>query len=201
MIHFADMGNFIAKYTSHLFLRAYQLLSRLKAKGFSVLVAGSFGKFGSKSILVPPIRLGGESRIIIGNRVFIGARSWIQTLHGCSEEVSLVIGDETRIAGSCVISAAYRITIEDNVLIASNVCIVDHIHRYEDPDKPISSQGIDKVSPIVIQRNTWVGQNVVILPGVTIGKNCVIGANSVVNRSIPSYSVAAGIPAKVVKKI
>jgi acetyltransferase-like isoleucine patch superfamily enzyme len=60
-------------------------------------------------------------------------------------------------------------------------------------------QGIDNIKPVAIGRNSWLGQNAVVLPGVTIGEHCVIGANSVVNRSIPDFSIAVGTPARVVK--
>jgi acetyltransferase-like isoleucine patch superfamily enzyme len=61
-------------------------------------------------------------------------------------------------------------------------------------------QGINGVAPVTIGRGTWLGQNVVVLPGVTIGQHCVVGANSVVNSSIPDYSVAVGAPARVVRQ-
>jgi acetyltransferase-like isoleucine patch superfamily enzyme len=183
------------------FVHLYRQLLRVKTKAFSVMASGAFAEFGEKSILVPPIRLAGESRIAIGDQVCIGSRSWIQTLPSCPAHVGLRIGNGTGISGSCVISAACNITIEDNVVIASNVCIVDHLHCYADPNRPISLQGIEKIAPILIRQNSWIGENVVILPGVTIGRNSVIGANSVVNRSIPDYSVAAGAPAIVVKRL
>jgi acetyltransferase-like isoleucine patch superfamily enzyme len=61
-------------------------------------------------------------------------------------------------------------------------------------------QGINGIAPVSIGRNAWLGQNVVVLPGVTIGEHCVIGANSVVNSSIPDFSVAVGAPARVIKR-
>jgi SAM-dependent methyltransferase len=86
-------------------------------------------------------------------------------------------------------------------LLARNVYISDHNHAYVDLTRPIVHQGIGKVSPVFIGRNTWLGQNVSVLPGVTIGEHCIIGANSVVRSSIPSYSVAVGAPARVVKQV
>ncbi len=183
------------------FLEVCKQLSRFRAKAYSVLVSGAFARFGRNSVLVPPIRLEGERRIAIGDRVYVGTRSWIQTLPDCTEVIGLKIGNDTSIGSSSVISAAYSIVIEDNVLLAPNVCIVDHIHKYVDLQSPIKVQGIDKIAPVFIGRNTWIGQNVVILPGVSIGKNCVIGANSVVNRSIPDYSVAVGTPARVIRNV
>lgn len=191
----------IRKLISILFLEACDQLLRLESKAYSVAVSGAFARFGKYSILVPPIRLEGTGCIEIGDGVYVGTRSRLQTLPGCGQLRGLKIGNGTSIGSSSVISAAHNILIEDNVIIAANVCIVDHIHKYANTQSPIKSQGIDKVAPVVIGCNSWIGQNVVILPGVSIGKNCVIGANSVVNRNIPDCSVAAGVPARVIKRI
>jgi acetyltransferase-like isoleucine patch superfamily enzyme len=84
--------------------------------------------------------------------------------------------------------------------LARNVYISDHAHAYENLDMPIMHQGIDSIAPVSIGRNTWLGENAVVLPGVTIGQHCVIGANAVVNTSIPDFSVAVGAPARVVRQ-
>jgi acetyltransferase-like isoleucine patch superfamily enzyme len=72
-------------------------------------------------------------------------------------------------------------------------------HNYEDIALPISDQGVT-TSPITIEDETWLGANCVVLPGVTIGKHCVIAAGSIVTKDIPPYSVAAGNPARVLKQ-
>ena len=114
---------------------------------------------------------------------------------GCLE-----IGSGTSMAGACVISVVCSIVIEEDVLMARNVYISDHIHRYSDRNRPIVLQGVDKIRPVRIRRGAWLGQNVVVCPGVTIGENAVIGANSVVNSDIPAFAVAVGAPARVVKR-
>ncbi|MDL2305398.1 acyltransferase, partial [Bacteroides sp. OttesenSCG-928-D19] len=72
-------------------------------------------------------------------------------------------------------------------------------HNFEDVNIPIDEQGVDTL-PVVIEDDVWIGANAVILPGVTVGKHSVIAAGSVVSRSVPPYSVCAGIPAKVIKQ-
>jgi acetyltransferase-like isoleucine patch superfamily enzyme len=86
-------------------------------------------------------------------------------------------------------------------LIARNVYISDHIHKYSQADLPILAQGLDKIGGVLIKSGAWLGQNVVVCPGVTVGTGAVVGANSVVNQDIPDFCVAAGSPARVVKKI
>ncbi len=190
------------KSISEICLLFYKLLQRVYAKVFSLLTSGAFNEFGKGTILVSPIRLSGERRIVIGDNVYIGGGSWLQALSdGENKSPSLRIGSRTSIAGYCVLSAVRSVVLEDDVLLARNVYISDHIHKYTDTDVPIKDQGVDKVEPVLICKGAWLGQNVVICPGVRIGRNAVVGANSVVNSDVPDYSIAVGAPARVVKTI
>jgi acetyltransferase-like isoleucine patch superfamily enzyme len=97
--------------------------------------------------------------------------------------------------------AAYReVIIEDDVLFASNVHIEDASHGYLTATIPYKYQPISNIAPVLIKRGCWIGQNVVILPGVTIGECSIIGANSVVTTSIPDRCIAVGAPARVIKQ-
>lgn len=190
------------KSISDIFLSLYKLWQRVYAKVFSLLTSGAFNEFGNGNILMLPVRLAGERRIAIGDNVYIGAGSWLQALpDGENKSPSLRIGSRTSMAGYCVLSAVRSVVLEDDVLLARNVYISDHIHKYTDPEIPIKDQGVDKVEPVLICRGAWLGQNVVICPGVRIGRNAVVGANSVVNSDVPDYSIAVGAPARVVKTI
>lgn len=91
------------------------------------------------------------------------------------------------------------IKIGNNVRIAPNVMIISANHVFDNPDIPICKQGMD-VKPITIEDDVWVAGRVNIMAGVTIGKGSVIGAGSVVTKDIPPYSVAVGVPAKVIKQ-
>ncbi|MDG5490140.1 acyltransferase [Psychroserpens sp. SPM9] len=90
------------------------------------------------------------------------------------------------------------ITIEDDVLIGSCVHFYVGNHNFENPNIPIINQGHTDSQPILLKKGCWVGANVTILPGVEIGENSVVGAGSVVTKSIPSGVVAVGNPAKVI---
>ena len=87
------------------------------------------------------------------------------------------------------------------VAIARGVYISDHSHGFSHPNIPVRDQPLDRVAPVVIERGAWLGQNVVVMPGVTIGAGTVIGANSVVTRDIPPRVVAAGTPARVLREL
>ena len=198
----ANRTNTSMKSLSRLFVFCYRAWVRVRCKAFSLLISGAFAHFGKHSVLMNPLRLVGEERISVGDRVFVGEGSWLQTLlDGDNKSVAVSIGSGTSIAGGCVLSAVRSVRLEENVLLARNVYISDHIHKYTRTDGPIMHQGLDKIEPVLIRRGAWLGQNVVVCPGVTIGQNSVVGANSVVVQDIPDFSVAVGAPARVVKTI
>ncbi len=92
------------------------------------------------------------------------------------------------------------ITIEENVMIGSGVHMYVHNHRYNDPHLPIIAQGHYPSESITLKKGCWIGANTIILPGVTVGENSVIGAGSVVTHNIPPFSIAIGSPARIIKK-
>ncbi|MFH2124852.1 MAG: acyltransferase [Pseudomonadota bacterium] len=106
---------------------------------------------------------------------------------------NLVIGSRT------IIECNERIEIGDDVMVAENVSIRDTDHNFSDITRRIRLQRVT-TSPIKIGNDVWIGYGAVITKGVVIGDGCVIGANSVVTRDIPPYSVAVGVPARVIKQ-
>lgn len=134
------------------------------------------------------------NRIVIGNNVIICSYTTIETAGGDIE-----IGDNIVIGEYSTFQGQGGIQIKNNVLLASHIHFISNHHEYEDVYKPIKEQG-DKSAKIVVEENAWIGINVVIFSGVTIGRNSVIGTGSVVKNDIPPYSVAVGNPACVVKK-
>jgi acetyltransferase-like isoleucine patch superfamily enzyme len=115
-------------------------------------------------------------------------------------EPKIVIGNRVTATASLTLGAHEAIIIEDDVMFAANVNLTDGFHGFENADEPYKYQPIFRIAPIVIRRGCWIGQNVVILPGVTIGELSIIGANSVVTKDIPARCIAVGSPARVIKK-
>jgi acetyltransferase-like isoleucine patch superfamily enzyme len=175
--------------------------SRVKTRLFSALIAGQFRKTGKGCRVAAPFRFYGLDEITLGDHVSIERDCWIQTIPGktSSGESKLFIGSNSGIGMGASISAARRVFIGEHVLLGRNVYISDHAHAFADIQIPIMNQGISGIADVEIGRGTWLGQNVVVLPGVKIGEHCVIGANSVVKSNISSYSVAVGAPARVVR--
>lgn len=165
------------------------------------MVARSFYNFGSNTVICLPFRIEGEESIEVGSRVYIGANSWLQAIGptSASEKPTISIGDGTSISGNCTISGISRISIGKNVLIAQSVYIGDHSHSTLSHIMPIKEQGVSGVSPVRVRDGAWIGFGVVILPGVTIGFNSVVAANSTVKFDVPDHCIAAGSPAKIVR--
>lgn len=144
------------------------------------------------------------SFISLGNNIFIDNNVVLQlseehNKYG-SEKPKLEIEDKVTIGLGTMISAAKYILIKKNVLISQHCFIGDHDHEYKDINVPIRFQGLKNVRPVIINEGAWIGANVTVCSGVTIGKNAVVGANSVVKDNIPDYALAAGVPAKVIKR-
>lgn len=111
----------------------------------------------------------------------------------------LLIGNNTCIGENCIFNCFETICIGNNVVTADNVSFITNTHNYEDVTKPINEQG-GEFRPISIGDGSWIGINSTILDGTVIGKNCVVGAHSVVKGYFPDYCVIAGIPAKIIKR-
>jgi maltose O-acetyltransferase len=132
----------------------------------------------------------------------------IDTPFYCDYGRHISIGNNVIININCTFVDCNRIEIGNNVMIASNVQIYTATHRVETYERLVEDwKETDEVPyfrtyalPVKIEDNVWIGGGVIILPGVTIGKNSVIGAGSVVTRSIPENSVAFGNPCKVIRK-
>lgn len=176
-------------------------LSAFLARFLSLLVYPFiFKSFGKKSKIVSPLKIDGKKNITIGNHVYIHAGTWLASVPLTNTKQPLLsFGDGCIIGHFNHIYATNSIIIEKNVLTADKVFISDNLHTFEDVDTPIHKQPIKQKNPVRIGEDSWIGENVCII-GASIGKHCVIGANAVVTHNIPDYSVAVGIPAKVIKR-
>lgn len=186
--------------TGRTFIGLYRLAQRTRGKAFSLLASGGFAHFGSRSVIQPPVRLEGESRMSIGDDVFVGRGSWLRATSTHQGSAPLLeLGDGTSIVGDCVLSACHSLRIGRKVLLARNVYIADHMHTFSTTGVAVLDQGVDRVAGVEIGDGAWLAQNVVVGPGVRIGRGAVIGANAVVLADVPDYGVAVGAPARVVR--
>jgi galactoside O-acetyltransferase len=136
-----------------------------------------------------------NNKVSIGSRVFLERGVDIGTL----EDSYIEIGEGTYIGLYTCIAGYGNIKIGKNCLIAAHTGIYGNSHTFADPNLTIAAQGVTKKG-VVIGDDCWLGHGVTVVDGVTIGQGSVIGAGAVVNRDIPPYSIAVGVPARVISK-
>lgn len=156
-------------------------------------------KFGENSVLGPgydflSVKLKG---IVLKGNVIIGRNAWMETF-GDSSRVE--IGEGTNIGRYVTISCTEKIKIGKMCLLSYNVSIIDHDHVLSDFGVSPLDSGLTQGKAILIDDNCFIGAHSFILKGVRLGRHSVVGANSVVTKSFPDYSVIAGVPAKLIKK-
>ena len=137
----------------------------------------------------------------IGNRRFVDISCSATIFEGVlirGTEARVCIGKYTHVGPYTVIIGGSGVYIGDQVLIAPHVTIAAGNHDYKQTAQPMRFAGALSSGPIIIENDVWIGANVCVLDGVRIGRGAVIGAGSVVTKSIPEYSIAYGVPARVV---
>ncbi len=138
-----------------------------------------------------------EGRLRIGAGTLLEPGCWL-TL---APEAEIEIGEGCFLNRNTMIAAQTKVTIGDHVMFANGCFVGDAEHRFDDPDLPVTWQGFTSKGPVSIGSNCWFGLGCVVTSGVEIGERCVVGANSVVTRDIPSRTLAAGAPARVIRAI
>jgi len=138
-----------------------------------------------------------EGRLEVGEHTLFEPHVWI-TAPG---EARVRIGSQSFL-NIAVMVASYRLVeIGDHCMFANGCFVSDANHRFDDPETPVPWQGFTSKGPTRVGDNVWCGANVVITGGVTVGERCVIGANSVVTADLPPFSIAAGVPARVLRRV
>lgn len=110
----------------------------------------------------------------------------------------LRLGDYSGVGINCEVNGP--VTIGKYVMMGPEVVIYTNGHNFERTDIPMQQQGNTETKPVVIEDDVWIGRRAMIMPGVHIGKGCVIGAGAVVTKDIPDYSVVGGVPAQILKR-
>ncbi len=138
-----------------------------------------------------------EGRLEIGPHALLEPGVWL-TAPGSAR---IRIGAGTFLNLGVMVAALDLVDIGNHCMFANGCFITDASHRFDDAVRPVPWQGFTTKGPTRIGDNVWCGANVVVTSGVTIGERCVIGANSVVTADIPAFSIAAGVPARVLRTI
>lgn len=167
-------------------------LNRMRCTYFNIIYGIGFGKhcLVEKGVIIKSVYGG---KITIGDNCQISAGAQILTHGG-----DITIGSNCTVNPLSIVYGQGGVNIGNNVRIAAHCVIVPSNHIFADITVPIYLQGLSKKG-ITIEDDVWLGAGVKVLDGVTIGKGCVVGANSVVTKSLEPYGVYVGIPAKLLK--
>jgi len=193
------------------------LMSRLPTIGATILrglvYRAVLGGIGSSCLIEEDVRFHVPQRIFLGKRVFVGQYSYLD-----GQTSFLRLGDDVHLARFCTLRAGERgITVHDgvglnmrtfldgnggveigpNTLLSPGVQVISGNHVFDDPAVPIKLQGT-AYGKVSIGEDCWLGTNVIVVPGVTIGRGAIVGGGAVVTKDIPDLGIALGIPAKVV---
>ena len=141
--------------------------------------------------------------ISFGSDVYLAPDIWLNVVGDAGTvEPKIVLSKGCKIGRRATISAKNIIVLEEDVLFGPSVLVMDHNHEFLNPDLPIHEQGTTEGGRITIQRGCWLGNGAVVVCGrgeLILGRNSVVGANTVVTKSFPPFSVIAGNPARIVE--
>ncbi len=195
-------------YFCRFFLKIISLTNKLHDSVYWYVYKKTFGKVGLNIKIKAPFISHGLENVFIGDNFTADRNLKIRTFSSYNGRQhftpKLIICDNVSVQTDCHISCINSIYIGSGTLIASGVYISDHFHgaanhldiKTSPAERDLSSKG-----GVSIGKNVWIGERAIILPGVNIGDYTIIGANSVVTKNIPSYSIACGVPARIIKTI
>jgi acetyltransferase-like isoleucine patch superfamily enzyme len=179
--------------------RLIHALSRMVDFGYSRVVQGAFARCGKDTRIGRHARLVCPHLVEIGSQVVIGEYAWLNAKDDRGTGgATLTIRDGVYIGRFVQINAWRSVIIGRDAMIGDRVFISDADHNYANSSIPVRSQGDRFVGEIELMEGCWVGIGAVLLPGVTIGRNAVVAANSLVTRSVPDRTIVGGVPARTI---
>lgn len=185
----------------------FNFISRLVRHFMTNYHKSSFAEAGKGGRIGYGFKTNYPQYVYLGSNVEINDCCWISldVNAQCDGDVlckpKVRIGSGSYIGRFATIACMHEVTIGNDVLISDRVFIGDCYHGFDCTDLPIKDQSLYSTGAVVIDDGAWIGIGVSIMPNVHIGKNAVIGANSVVKCDVPAYHVAAGVPARIIRDI
>ena len=163
-------------------------------------VCKSLGK-GLRAERLPFMR--GTGHLTLGENVYLSGRSCFYFMGRMPATPEIIIGNGTFVGNGCTFSSARRIRVGEKCLISAGVRVHDNDGHPLDPGRRSRNEPItqDEATEVIIGNNVWIGAGAIILKGVTIGDDAVVGTTAVVTMDVPARTVVAGNPARVVKSL
>ena len=176
---------------------------RLKSIICKLLQPRNCAGIGINARIYFPRKLRGKKNITIGDRTVIGSGSWIEAIESYGNQIfspRIEIHNDVQIGRYATITAIDGIVIGDGCLISEYVYISDHAHDvYSKYDRPLVRNPLIKKGRVQIGSQCFLGFRSIVLPGVTLGDRCIVGAGAVVTKPFPSNSIIAGVPAELIR--
>jgi acetyltransferase-like isoleucine patch superfamily enzyme len=185
-----------------LFNEVSKLKSQIKKIIKKLLWAPKGVSMGDNSSVRLPRWIFNPHRITIGENSRVGRFATlnpVEFVEGKAYDGKIVIGDGVYIGGYCQIHSMGLVEIGDGSVLSEHVYVSDIAHGFDPKGGPIMEQDLESKGPVSLGSKCFVGYGASILPGVTLGHNCIVGTRAVVTRSFPPYSVLAGSPARLIK--
>lgn len=161
---------------------------------YELMRRGAFARWPLHGNVLEALR---EGRLTIGEHTLLEPHVWLTA----PAPGRIEIGSGTFLNLGVMVAAMQLVQIGSHCMLANGCLVTDADHRFDDLARPITWQGFSSKGPTRIADNVWLGAHVVVTSGVSIGERCVIGANSVVTHDIPPFSLAAGVPARVLRSL
>jgi acetyltransferase-like isoleucine patch superfamily enzyme len=193
--------------TEPFFWAFWNVVVRATAKAKDQLLSRIFHAPGLH--LGPGCLIKGAKHISLGCNIYVTRNLWLEAVvryRGQCFNPIIEIGDGVGISDSVHITCIKRVVIGNHVLLGSRIYISDHNHgvykgdQQSSPNEPPIERQLGGGGPVIIGKNAWVGDNVVIIGPVTIGEGAIIGANSIIREDIPPNAIVGGAPAKIIKR-
>lgn len=160
-------------------------------------------RLGTGSVLGAPRLLEGAAGIALGARCMVRPGAWlgVYPIPGDADAAAagIAFGDDTYLGFYACLTAVERIDIGGGCVISDHFFASDHTHNFDPRHGSPRYQSLSSKGPVAIGRNCFIGYRVTVMPGVTLGEHCVVGAHSVVTHSFPACSMVAGAPARLLK--
>lgn len=178
-----------------------RIANAIRARVFRLIFGRRFAAFGRRTLVVAPVGIERPDRIALGDDVYVAAQTCLAARPEAPDAAgpALIISDGCKLGRFNHLYATRFVKLGHKVLTANGVYISDNLHGYRDTDVAVMDQPLVQLSDTEIGDHSWLGHNACVV-GAKLGRHCIVGANAVVTRDAPDYSVIVGAPGRIIRR-